>query len=152
MQQTAELWVNAFTDGGCRGNPGPGGWGVLLHFGQHKKELKGYQKDTTNNQMELMAAIQAFEVLNRPSKVKITTDSQYVKNGVTKWMDGWKRKAWKTASNQPVKNKELWLRLDAALAGHQVEWFWVKGHSGHPENERVDELANLAIDELLTKL
>jgi len=143
--------VKAFTDGGCRGNPGPGGWGVLLKYGEYRKELKGYQPDTTNNQMELMAAIQAFEVLNRASSVHITTDSQYVKNGVTKWMAGWKKKGWKTAANQPVKNKELWLRLDAALQPHNVEWFWVKGHSGHPENERVDELANLAIDELLAK-
>jgi len=143
--------VKAYTDGGCRGNPGPGGWGVLLKYGKHRKELKGYQADTTNNQMELMAAIQAFEVLNRASTVHITTDSQYVKNGVTKWMAGWKKKGWKTAANQPVKNKELWLRLDAALQPHSVEWFWVKGHSGHPENERVDELANLAIDELLAK-
>ncbi|WP_040728417.1 ribonuclease HI [Thiomicrorhabdus sp. Kp2] len=141
--------VFAYTDGGCRGNPGPGGWGALLKYGVHHKELKGYQDNTTNNQMELMAAIQAFEVLVRPSVVHITTDSQYVKNGVTKWMQGWKQKGWKTASNQPVKNKELWLRLDAALQNHTVEWFWVKGHSGHPENERVDELANLAIDELL---
>jgi ribonuclease HI len=143
--------VKAYTDGGCRGNPGPGGWGVLLKYGKHRKELKGNQADTTNNQMELMAAIQAFEVLNRASTVHITTDSQYVKNGVTKWMAGWKKKGWKTAANQPVKNKELWLRLDAALQPHSVEWFWVKGHSGHPENERVDELANLAIDELLAK-
>lgn len=147
MQQ--DFWLEAFTDGGCRGNPGPGGWGVLLRYGKHLKELNGYQDDTTNNQMELMAAIQAFEALKRPTKVKITTDSQYVKNGVTQWMAGWKRKGWKTASNQPVKNKELWLRLDAAMTSHQVEWFWVKGHSGHPENERVDELANLAIDELM---
>jgi len=143
--------VKMYTDGGCRGNPGPGGWGALLKYGEHLKELKGYQPDTTNNQMELMAAIQAFEVLNRSSHVHITTDSQYVKNGVTKWMSGWKQKGWKTAANQPVKNKELWLRLDAALEPHTVEWFWVKGHSGHPENERVDELANLAIDELLVK-
>lgn len=143
--------VKAFTDGGCRGNPGPGGWGVLLQYGEYRKELNGYQKDTTNNQMELMAAIQAFEVLTRRSIVHITTDSQYVKNGVTKWMAGWKQKGWKTAANQPVKNKELWLRLDAALQPHTVEWFWVKGHSGHPENERVDELANLAIDELLQR-
>ncbi|BCN93571.1 ribonuclease H [Thiomicrorhabdus immobilis] len=149
MQFQNNQVVKAFTDGGCRGNPGPGGWGVLLQYGQYRKELKGYQKDTTNNQMELMAAIQAFEVLTRSSTVHITTDSQYVKNGVTKWMAGWKQKGWKTAANQPVKNKELWLRLDAALQPHTVEWFWVKGHSGHPENERVDELANLAIDELL---
>lgn len=141
--------VLAYTDGGCRGNPGPGGWGVLLKYGEHIKELRGAQESTTNNQMELMAAIQAFEALIRPSNVHITTDSQYVKNGVTKWMAGWKQKGWKTSANQPVKNKAFWLRLDEAMKGHTVEWFWVKGHSGHPENERVDALANLAIDELL---
>lgn len=141
--------VEAYTDGGCRGNPGPGGWGALLKYGGHLKELNGYQADTTNNQMELMAAIQAFEALTRPCKVHITTDSQYVKNGITQWMAGWKKKGWKTAANKPVKNKELWVRLDEAIQPHEVEWFWVKGHSGHPENERVDELANLAIDELL---
>ncbi len=103
--------VEAYTDGGCRGNPGPGGWGVLLKYGEHVKELKGHQQDTTNNQMELMAVIQAFEALTRPCKVKITTDSQYVKNGITQWMHGWKKKGWKTASNKPVKNKELWVRL-----------------------------------------
>ncbi|MEA1990164.1 MAG: ribonuclease HI [Pseudomonadota bacterium] len=143
--------VKMYTDGGCRGNPGPGGWGALLQYGEFRKELKGHQVDTTNNQMELMAAIQGFEILTRSSHVHITTDSQYVKNGVTKWMSGWKQKDWKTVANQPVKNKELWLRLDAALKPHTVEWFWVKGHSGHPENERVDKLANLAIDELLAK-
>ncbi len=143
--------VEVYTDGGCRGNPGPGGWGVLLKYGEHRKELKGHQENTTNNQMELMAAIQAFEVLTRPCKVKITTDSQYVKNGITQWMAGWKKKNWKTAANKPVKNKELWQRLDAAIQPHEVEWHWVKGHSGHPENERVDELANEAMDELLQK-
>ncbi|WP_373017741.1 ribonuclease HI [Thiomicrorhabdus sp.] len=142
--------IEIFTDGGCRGNPGPGGWGALLRFNHHVKELKGSQANTTNNQMELMAAIQAFEALTRPCHVKMTTDSQYVKNGITQWMDNWKKKGWKTAANKPVKNQELWQRLDKALDGHKVEWFWVKGHSGHPENERVDELANEAIDELLS--
>ncbi|MDG6778171.1 ribonuclease HI [Thiomicrorhabdus sp. zzn3] len=141
--------IEIFTDGGCRGNPGPGGWGALLRYNEHIKELKGSDAHTTNNQMELMAAIQAFEALTRPCHVIMTTDSQYVKNGITQWMDGWKKKGWKTAANKPVKNKELWQRLDAAIAPHKVEWHWVKGHSGHPENERVDELANLAIDELL---
>lgn len=141
--------VEVFTDGGCRGNPGPGGWGALLRYNGHVKELKGHQADTTNNQMELMAAIQAFEALSRPCKVHITTDSQYVKNGITQWMAGWKKKNWRTAANKPVKNQELWKRLDAAIQSHDVEWFWVKGHSGHPENERVDALANEAIDELL---
>jgi ribonuclease HI len=140
--------VEAYTDGGCRGNPGPGGWGVLLKYGNHVKELSGSALDTTNNQMELMAAIQAFEVLTRPCKVKITTDSQYVKNGITQWIEGWKRKGWKTAANNPVKNQELWMRLDKAIEQHDVEWCWVKGHSGHPENERVDELANLAMDQI----
>jgi ribonuclease HI len=143
--------IEIFTDGGCRGNPGPGGWGALLRYNGHTKELKGAEAHTTNNQMELMAAIQAFEALKRPCKVKITTDSQYVKNGITQWMAGWKKKGWKTAANQPVKNQELWQRLDAAIAPHEVEWHWVKGHSGHPENERVDTLANEAIDELLGK-
>ncbi|WP_127470790.1 ribonuclease HI [Thiomicrorhabdus aquaedulcis] len=141
--------VKVFTDGGCRGNPGPGGWGVVLKYGEHEKEMNGHQLDTTNNQMELMAAIQAFESLKRPCKVHITTDSQYVKNGITVWISGWKKKGWKTSANKPVKNQELWQRLDAAIKIHQVEWFWVKGHSGHAENERVDELANLAIDALL---
>ncbi len=141
--------VEAFTDGGCKGNPGPGGWGVLLRYGDKEKELYGHDANTTNNRMELMAAIMAFEALSRPCQVKITTDSQYVKNGVTQWLAGWKRKGWKTAANKPVKNQDLWQRLDLALAAHQVEWCWVKGHSGHPENERVDQLANQAIAELL---
>ncbi|AHF01334.1 ribonuclease H [Thiomicrospira aerophila AL3] len=141
--------VEAFTDGGCKGNPGPGGWGVLLRYGDKEKELYGHDANTTNNRMELMAAIMAFEALSRPCQVKITTDSQYVKNGVTQWLAGWKLKGWKTAANKPVKNQDLWQRLDSALAAHQVEWCWVKGHSGHPENERVDQLANQAIAELL---
>lgn len=141
--------IEIFTDGGCRGNPGPGGWGALLRYKHYIKELKGYQREATNNQMELMAAIQAFEILNKPCRVKITTDSQYVKNGMTQWVIGWERRGWKTASNQPVKNQELWQRLVAAVEPHDVEWFWVKGHSGHSENERVDHLVNLAIDELL---
>jgi ribonuclease HI len=147
--KNVEQVVEIYTDGGCRGNPGPGGWGVFMRYGEHIKELKGFEKLTTNNQMELMAAIQAFEALNRSSKAQLTTDSQYVKNGITLWVAGWKKKGWKTAANQPVKNQALWQRLDQAITKHQVEWFWVKGHSGHPENERVDELANLAIDELL---
>lgn len=143
--------VEAYTDGGCKGNPGPGGWGVLLRYGSTEKELKGSEPDTTNNRMELMAAIMAFETLKRPCQVAITTDSQYVKNGVTQWLLGWKKKGWKTAANKPVKNQDLWQRLDKALSGHQVEWCWVKGHSGHAENERVDELANEAISELMAK-
>lgn len=153
VKQTQEVTkvlpvVEAFTDGGCRGNPGPGGWGVLLRFGEHLKELKGSELETTNNQMELTAAIQAFEALKKPCHVIITTDSQYVKNGITQWIANWKRKGWKTSANKPVKNKALWQALDAAIAHHTVEWRWVKGHSGHDENERVDRLANEAMDEL----
>lgn len=142
--------VEIFTDGACRGNPGPGGWGALLRYDGHERELYGYQPDATNNQMELMAAIQALETLKRPCKVSLTTDSQYVRQGITAWLAGWKRKNWKTAAGKPVKNKELWQRLDAAAANHEVAWHWVKGHSGHDDNERVDQLANRAIDEKKT--
>lgn len=139
--------VEIFTDGACRGNPGIGGWGVLLRFQGLEKELKGYAPETTNNQMELMAAIQGLEALKRPCTVVLTTDSQYVRQGITEWIHGWKRKNWRNAQGQPVKNKELWQRLEAACAPHTVQWQWVKGHSGHRENERVDQLANQAIDE-----
>lgn len=139
--------VEIFTDGACRGNPGPGGWGALLRYNGHERELYGYQADATNNQMELMAAIQALESLNRPCEINLTTDSQYVRQGITSWMAGWKRKGWKTAAGKPVKNQELWQRLDTAAAQHQISWHWVKGHSGHAENELVDQLANRAIDE-----
>lgn len=147
MTQANLPTVQVFTDGGCRGNPGLGGWGALLKYGEHQKELKGAQAEATNNQMELMAAIQALEALTKPCHVILTTDSQYVKNGITTWIANWKKKNWRTAANKPVKNKELWQRLDSAIEPHQIEWHWVKGHSGHPENERVDELANLAMDE-----
>jgi len=143
---TDKKTVELFTDGGCRGNPGPGGWGTLLRFGNHEKELYGYEAETTNNRMELMAAICGLETLSEPCKVTLTTDSQYVRQGITSWIKGWKAKNWKTAANKPVKNKDLWQRLDAASAMHDIEWCWVKGHSGHAENERVDELANLAMD------
>jgi ribonuclease HI len=143
---TEKKTVELFTDGGCRGNPGPGGWGSLLRFGNHEKELYGYEPETTNNRMELMAAICGLETLSEPCKVTLTTDSQYVRQGITSWIKGWKAKNWKTAANKPVKNKDLWQRLDAASAIHDIEWRWVKGHSGHAENERVDELANLAMD------
>lgn len=143
--------VEIYTDGGCRGNPGLGGWGVILKYGDVVKELKGGDLHTTNNQMELMAAIQAFEALKRPCEVNLTTDSQYVKNGITQWIQNWKKKNWKTAANKPVKNKELWQRLDAAIEPHKVRWHWVKGHSGHPENERVDALANEAMNEIVAK-
>ena len=136
----------AYTDGACSGNPGPGGWGVLLRAMeggavQKERELKGGEAATTNNRMELMAAIQALETLARPSKITIITDSAYVKNGVTGWIHGWKKNGWKTADRKPVKNAELWQRLDEAQKRHQVVWTWVKGHAGHPENERADELA-----------
>jgi ribonuclease HI len=145
MSQTVEV----YTDGACRGNPGPGGWGVLLRYGNTEKELYGAEADTTNNRMELMAAIQALENLKRESKVILTTDSQYVRKGITEWIANWKKRGWKTASKQPVKNKDLWQRLDKAATQHRVEWHWVRGHTGHPENERADELANKGIDELL---
>ena len=141
--------VEVYTDGACRGNPGPGGWGVLLRYGETEKEMYGGEAETTNNRMELMAAIQALENLTRECKVVLTTDSEYVRKGITEWMANWKKRGWKTASKQPVKNKDLWQRLDKAATQHQVEWHWVRGHTGHPENERADELANKGIDELL---
>ena len=133
--------LTIYTDGACSGNPGPGGWGAILMFGRHRKELKGGERDTTNNRMELLAAIESLEALKRPSTVDLYTDSAYVKNGITSWIHGWKRNGWKTADKKPVKNVELWQRLDAALVSHKVSWHWVKGHAGHPENERADELA-----------
>ena len=141
--------VEVYTDGACRGNPGPGGWGVLLRYGETEKEMYGGEAETTNNRMELMAAIQALENLTRECKVVLTTDSEYVRKGITEWMENWKKRGWKTASKQPVKNKDLWQRLDKAATQHQVEWHWVRGHTGHPENERADQLANKGIDELL---
>ena len=133
--------VIIFTDGACRGNPGPGGWGVLLRYGATEKTLFGGEPDTTNNRMELMAAISALESLSRTTEITIVTDSNYVKNGITGWIFGWKKNGWKNAAKKPVKNAELWQRLDAANARHNVTWKWVKGHAGHPENERADELA-----------
>jgi ribonuclease HI len=143
--------VEAWTDGACRGNPGPGGWGVLLRYKDNEKTLYGAERETTNNRMELMAAIQALESLTRQCRVKLTTDSQYVQKGITEWLPNWKRRGWKTAARKPVKNADLWRRLDQAVADHEVEWHWVRGHSGHPENELADALANQAIDELLQK-
>lgn len=137
--------VEVYTDGACKGNPGPGGWGALLRYGEHEKELHGGEEQTTNNRMELMAVIQALETLKRPSPVRITTDSQYVKRGVTEWMSRWKRNGWLTAERKAVKNRDLWERLDRALARHQVQWHWVRGHAGHAENERADRLANRGI-------
>jgi len=140
--------VEIFTDGACRGNPGPGGWGALLRYRDHEKTLYGAERHTTNNRMELMAAIMSLESLTRSCRVRLTTDSEYLRKGITQWLAGWKRNGWKTASKKSVKNADLWTRLDAAVARHVVEWHWVRGHSGHPENERADALANRAIDEL----
>ncbi len=140
--------VDIFTDGACSGNPGPGGWGVLLRYDGHEKELHGGERATTNNRMELMAAIRALESLKRPVKVRLHTDSQYVKNGITAWIHDWKRRGWRTADKKPVKNVDLWQRLEAALAQHDVKWVWVRGHAGHAENERADELARRGIAEL----
>jgi len=137
--------VQAFTDGACSGNPGPGGWGALLVYGGTERELSGGEPMTTNNRMELMGAIAALEALKRPCAVSLYTDSQYVRDGITKWIEGWKRKGWLTADKKPVKNIDLWQRLDAARLPHTVAWHWVRGHSGHPENERVDQLARAAI-------
>ncbi|MAB14471.1 ribonuclease HI [Parvibaculum sp.] len=133
--------IDIYTDGACSGNPGPGGWGALMIWRDEEKELCGGETATTNNRMELMGAIQALEALKRPSKVALHTDSTYVRDGITKWIHNWKRNGWKTAAKKPVKNAELWQRLEAALERHEVEFHWVKGHSGHPENERADELA-----------
>ncbi|MEX0606624.1 MAG: ribonuclease HI [Halofilum sp. (in: g-proteobacteria)] len=135
------------TDGACRGNPGPGGWGAILAQGNNEKELYGFERDTTNNRMELIAVIQALETLKRHCEVQIVTDSQYVMKGVTEWMAGWKRRGWRTANRKPVRNIDLWQRLDRALAEHDVSWAWVRGHNGHELNERADALANRAIDE-----
>lgn len=140
--------VEIFTDGACRGNPGLGGWGALLRYGATVRELSGAEPYTTNNRMELMAAIRALETLKRPCNVVLTTDSTYVRDGITRWLAGWKRKGWRTAGGAPVKNQDLWKRLDEAAARHQMRWEWVKGHAGHPENEAADRLANQAIDRL----
>ena len=141
--------VEIFTDGACRGNPGPGGWGAVLRYGASEKTLYGGEPDTTNNRMELLAAIRALEALKKPCQVVLTTDSQYVRQGITTWLEGWKRKGWKTANRQPVKNQDLWRQLDELAARHSIDWRWVKGHSGHPENELADQLANRGIDEML---
>ena len=140
--------VELYTDGACRGNPGPGGWGTVLRFDGNEKELFGGEKITTNNRMELMAVIRGLEALKRRCAVDVTTDSQYVKNGITQWIHNWKRNGWRTAARKPVKNDDLWRQLDEAVARHDVSWHWVKGHSGHAENERADALANRGIDEL----
>ncbi|OUR65595.1 ribonuclease HI [Methylophaga sp. 42_25_T18] len=143
--------VEIYTDGACSGNPGPGGWGAILRAKETEKELSGGEKDTTNNRMEMMAVIVALEALTRPCKVTITTDSQYVLKGMTEWLAGWKKKNWKTASRKPVKNVDLWQRMDAAAQIHSLEWEWVRGHQGHPENERADQLAVTAREQIVKK-
>ena len=143
--------VEIHTDGACRGNPGPGGWGAILRAGEAEKEIYGGETLTTNNRMELMAAIRALESLTRPCDVVLVTDSQYVRQGITQWLAQWKRRNWLTADKKPVKNVELWQRLEQAAAPHKVEWRWIKGHAGHVDNERADALANRAIDEMLAR-
>ncbi len=140
--------VEIFTDGACRGNPGPGGWGALLRYGKQEKSLHGGEKQTTNNRMELTAAIKALATLSEKCEVTVTTDSEYVRKGITEWIENWKKRGWKTAAKKPVANADLWRALDDQVARHQIKWKWVKGHSGHRENEIADELANLGIDEL----
>ncbi|MEQ9575889.1 MAG: ribonuclease HI [Rhodospirillales bacterium] len=140
--------IDIFTDGACSGNPGPGGWGVLLRWRDHEKELSGGAAQTTSDRLELRAEIVGLEAVTRPTKVRLVTDSTYVKDGITKWIHGWKRNGWKTAAKKPVKNEDLWRRLDAALASHEVDWQWVKGHAGHAENERADELARRGLSEI----
>jgi len=140
--------IEIFTDGACSGNPGPGGWGAILRWRGHEKELSGGEAETTNNRMELMAAIAALEALKRPSQVALTSDSTYLRDGITKWIHGWRAKGWKTAAKKPVKNQDLWQRLDEAAKRHEVSWHWVRGHDGHAENERADQLAREAIKSL----
>jgi ribonuclease HI len=141
----SESLVEIYADGACKGNPGPGGWGVLLRSGDSERELYGGERDTTNNRMELTAVIRGLEALKRRCKVRLYTDSQYVQKGISSWIHDWKRRAWRTADKKPVKNVDLWQRLDELAGEHEVEWHWVKGHAGHPENERADALANRAI-------
>jgi len=144
MSQITEI----FTDGACRGNPGPGGWGAFLRYGSYEKRICGGEEETTNNRMELSAAIFGLKALNRSCSVRLTTDSQYVRKGITQWIHGWKKNGWMTSSKQPVKNADLWKQLDALVNQHQVEWHWIKGHSGHKENDIADQLANQGIDQL----
>tara|TARA_R110000787_G_scaffold6681_31_gene23164 strand:+ start:3494 stop:3955 length:462 start_codon:yes stop_codon:yes gene_type:complete len=148
MADTDPAMVEIFTDGACSGNPGPGGWGAILRWRDEERELWGGEPETTNNRMELMAAIMALESLKRPVPAILHTDSTYVKDGITKWIHSWKTRGWKTAAKKPVKNVDLWQRLDAALGDHEIEWRWVKGHAGHPENERADELARRGITDM----
>ncbi|UAW97025.1 ribonuclease HI [Halopseudomonas nanhaiensis] len=143
--------IEIFTDGACKGNPGPGGWGVLLRLGEHQKTLYGGELQTTNNRMELTAAIEGLAALKKPARVVLTTDSEYVMKGIREWLPNWKKRGWKTAAKQPVKNADLWQRLDVLANQHEVEWRWVRGHSGHAENELADELANLGVAQVLAE-
>ena len=149
MANEPESIVTIYADGGCRGNPGPGGWGVLMQSGDRNRELWGGEPATTNNRMELTAVIRALEALRRPSSVEVHTDSQYVQKGISAWIHNWKRNGWRTSDKKPVKNADLWQQLDELARTHQIAWLWVKGHAGHPGNERADQLANRGIDELL---
>jgi len=145
MDEIKDSWVDLYSDGACKGNPGAGGWGVLLRFGDREKELCGGEPDTTNNRMELTAVIEGLRSLTRTCQVRVHTDSQYVQKGIQEWLKNWKRKGWKTSTGQPVKNRDLWEALDSMAAKHRVEWHWVRGHAGHPENERADALANAGV-------
>ncbi len=142
--------VTAYTDGACRGNPGPGGWGAILRYGENERELQGGERQTTNNRMELMAAIQALGALKEPCRVALYTDSRYVRDGITRWLPDWRRRGWQTRAKKPVKNQDLWIRLDDLARTHEVAWHWVKGHAGHPGNERADALANVGLEQALT--
>jgi len=148
MKESMEGWVDLYTDGACKGNPGVGGWGVLMRFGEREKELFGGEPDTTNNRMELTAVIEGLRGLKRACAVRVHTDSQYVQKGIQEWLGNWKRKGWRTSTGQPVKNQDLWQTLDRLAAEHRVEWHWVRGHAGHPENERADALANAGVDKV----
>jgi ribonuclease HI len=141
--------VTIFTDGACKGNPGPGGWGAILRFKEEEREMFGGDPATTNNRMEMTAVIEALASLKRPCRVAVYTDSQYVQKGITEWIEGWKRRGWRTASKEPVKNVDLWKRLDSLASGHRVSWHWVRGHDGHPGNERADELANRGVESMI---
>ena len=151
MSEPKPARVTIWTDGACSGNPGPGGWAAILTIGAHRKELCGGEPDTTNNRMELMAAIMALEALTRPAAIDVNTDSQYVRGGITAWLKGWKQRGWRTANKEPVKNQDLWQRLDLAAARHQVAWHWVKGHAGNDMNERADELARQGMQPFLKR-